>query len=387
MRHWSIVLITLGVLLLSYPGQAQVPEEFASAEQVIAQADALGAHKEYDGAIQLLTTAMARFPSYEWVYLALAHWQEMRGLQQENITGADDVNARKAELYQHLNQYPETACALFETLGRAVMFLPDPQAIQQHAEELTRQEFPRQLGEYGPLALPGNPVLLTYAINDPQLPEEKRGMYQGLITSTPLPIIPADPDDPLSGVRANYVTDPEFGKNPDYAHDKLYGNWHFNNILYAYDFDNAQHCWNLRFRVMWQNVRGQTENRARFARQCAQLLLHLYGLLRAYTDLTPRFAVDGAMNVWLAEKGEAGGEAFSENIYLQDIGAHRAPGEWVRELAHEFGHETLPPVGGYVKPEWASNGILGERLFMRWLLLNAARTKPNPGSRHWIRRR
>lgn len=380
MRQWSILLIALGLFLLSSLAQAQTSEDFASAEAVIAQANTLGVQKDYDGAIKLLSTAVTRFPSYESVYLSLAQWQETRGLEQGMLTHARGLDERRSLLYQHLNEYPDTAQELFETLGRATMYLHDTQAIQQHVEELTRQEFPTQLGEYGALALPGNPEQLVYTLNDPQLPLEKRGTFQGLITTVPLPIVPADPDDPETGVRSNYATDPEFGKNPDYAHDPKYGNWQFDRILYAYDFDAAHHCWKLRFRVMWQDVHGHAENRARFARQCAQLLLRLFGVLRAYTDLTPRFASDGVINVWLAEKGDAGGEAFNENIYLQEIGVQRAPIEWVRELAHEFGHETLPVVGGYVRPEWASNGILGERLFMRWLLLNA-----NPGeTQPWI---
>jgi len=380
MRLWTILLFVFALFLLSGKIQAQMSEDFASAEEVITHAEALGAHNDYDGAIKLLTTAVARFPTYARMYLALANWQEMRGLQ-EIVAHDNDANERKTLLYQHLNDYPETAQALFETLGRATMFLKDTQPIQQHINELTRQEFPTLLGEYGPLALPGNPVPSVFTINDPQLPVGKRGTYQGLITSTPLSVIPADTDDLQPGVRAKYATDPEFGNNTDYAHDAKFGNWRFHNILYAYDYDAAHHCWHLRFRVIWQNVRGQQDTRARFARQCAQLLLHLYGLLRAYTDLTPRFATDGAINVWLAEKGEAGGEAFNENIYLQEIGVNRAPTEWVRELAHEFGHETLPVVGGYVKPEWASNGILGERLYLRWLLLNVDPGETQP----WIK--
>ena len=368
LRNWRILPVLLGLLLVSLVG-AQRSEEFCGADTIIAQADLLGAKKDYDGAIQLLQAASERYPTYARVYIALANWQEESAIQ-NSLLSATDAEGRRAEFRRQLNKYPEDARKIFETYGRATMNLPDASEIRQIVSELTAQEFPTQLGEFGPLALPGDPVPMVYTVSDPRLPVEKRGTYQGLITSRPLPILAGDANDAGSGLRAAYATDPEYGGNPEYDKDPKFGRWTFNKILYAYDYDTQQQCWNLRFRVMWQDVRGQEANRARFARNSAQLLLRLYGLLRAYTDLTPLFAADGAINVWLAEKGDPGGEAFNENIYLQVIGASRSPTEWLRELAHEFGHETLPVVGGYVKPEWASNGILGERLFQRWLLLN-----------------
>ncbi len=381
MRNWSTLLIILGLLFMSSLVRGQTPAEYAGAEEIIAHANALGIKKDFDGAINLLTSAVERFPAYAHLYLSLANWQEIRGLE-ASTADASSLQERETSFHRQLSEYPDTARDIFETYARATMFVPDTGEIRQHIAELTAQDFPLQLGELGPLALPGDPIPVTYTVRDPRLPVEKRGMYQGIITSRPLPIIPASPGDPDSGLRANFSTDPEYGKNPDYTRDPVYGNWRFDNILYAYDFDKQNDCWNLRFRIMWQDVPGQEENRARFARHCAQLLLRLSGLLHIYTGLSPMFSPDGAINVWLSEKGDPGGEAIDENIYLMGIGVHRSPGEWEREVAHEFGHETLPVVGGYVKPEWASNGILGERLFTRWLLLNAdLATETHP----WIR--
>jgi hypothetical protein len=85
------------------------------------------------------------------------------------------------------------------------------------------------------------------------------------------------------------------------------------------------------------------------------------------------------VDVWLTRTGEAGGEQFRSNIYIYDVGSKRAGIEWARELAHEYGHYLLPGASGYTSPESWSNGLLGERLFLRWLRddMNCGVTKPD----------
>jgi hypothetical protein len=39
----------------------------------------------------------------------------------------------------------------------------------------------------------------------------------------------------------------------------------------------------------------------------------------------------------------------------------------VREVAHEYGHASVPPIGGYKEPEYWANGYFGEKLFMLYL--------------------
>lgn len=74
------------------------------------------------------------------------------------------------------------------------------------------------------------------------------------------------------------------------------------------------------------------------------------------------------VEVWLSRSGEAGGEQFSNNIYLYDVLSERSDIEWAREFAHEYGHYLLPGASGYTSPENWSNGVLGERMFLKWLL-------------------
>ncbi|EKD39499.1 MAG: hypothetical protein ACD_75C00387G0001, partial [uncultured bacterium] len=71
------------------------------------------------------------------------------------------------------------------------------------------------------------------------------------------------------------------------------------------------------------------------------------------------------------ELGEAGAQQPVQapgHIYFYDINRERPWSEWVREMAHEFGHMVIPPVGGFTgSREAIANGEIGERLFMPWI--------------------
>jgi hypothetical protein len=79
------------------------------------------------------------------------------------------------------------------------------------------------------------------------------------------------------------------------------------------------------------------------------------------------------VDVWLAQAApssqgaDAGGEQYKNQIYIYNVLSDRQPVEWAREVAHEYGHYALPGVTGFVQPEEWANGVLGERLFLKWL--------------------
>ena len=75
---------------------------------------------------------------------------------------------------------------------------------------------------------------------------------------------------------------------------------------------------------------------------------------------------------------DTGGEQFDNNIYLYDIVRDRSATEWAREIAHEYGHYALPGISGFSAPESWANGMLGERLFFKWIGedLKARRLRP-----------
>jgi hypothetical protein len=109
------------------------------------------------------------------------------------------------------------------------------------------------------------------------------------------------------------------------------------------------------------------------ARQAGAVLARLYWIGRDYLGVGP--AKDRFVDVWLSRAGEAGGEAYQGSVYLHAIDEPRAPAEWVRELAHEYAHLTLPEIGPYTAPERWSNGYLGERLYLKWLLADNGHTQ------------
>jgi len=89
------------------------------------------------------------------------------------------------------------------------------------------------------------------------------------------------------------------------------------------------------------------------------------------------------VDIYLAQGGTAGGEqrlvpdpevkdpygrtvtANVVHIYRMDTFTNAR--ERAREVAHEYGHATLPAIGGYSAPESWANGDVGERLYLTWL--------------------
>lgn len=88
----------------------------------------------------------------------------------------------------------------------------------------------------------------------------------------------------------------------------------------------------------------------------------------------------GVVDYYLAFGGPAGGEQLFDQeegpdgknhgvntIYVYQINNFDSKLEFLREVAHEYGHATLPPIGGYRAPEYWANGDLGERIYLRYL--------------------
>lgn len=60
-------------------------------------------------------------------------------------------------------------------------------------------------------------------------------------------------------------------------------------------------------------------------------------------------------------------ESVPEEILFWKAGLERPEAEWLRELFHEYGHVTIPPIGGFRAPlESYANGFIGETLGMMW---------------------
>lgn len=91
------------------------------------------------------------------------------------------------------------------------------------------------------------------------------------------------------------------------------------------------------------------------------------------------------VDVYLCDEGRPGGEHRFErdekeldqfgrprrtnSIYIYDLASFQKDFlEMAREVAHEYGHATLPAAGPFSAPEDWANGPLGERLYLSWML-------------------
>jgi len=157
------------------------------------------------------------------------------------------------------------------------------------------------------------------------------------------------------------------GERQDRTHE-----WRFSRIAYGYEWGGPRvRRWQMKARVHWSDPAG-----AEVAQRALKLVLALYGTVRTSLDLDP--ARGGrVIDLWVCEGGTPGAFTAGTSIYLYAYRKERAPEEWVREIAHEFGHLALPGVGGFTKTDdpWA-DGELGELLFVKWLAASKAEWLP-----------
>lgn len=157
--------------------------------------------------------------------------------------------------------------------------------------------------------------------------------------------------------------------------------WMFPWLTTAFvDAGDSQGRLALRFRIYSQERKGTDDD----AELAARMLTALWqeNRTRLGIDHSPRYRM-GLVDVFMCWGGKAGGEqlfgianeltnagyqSFPVNtIYFYDLKSFEDKLEKAREVAHEYGHATLPAIGGYSEPENWANGYLGEKLFMRWM--------------------
>jgi len=158
--------------------------------------------------------------------------------------------------------------------------------------------------------------------------------------------------------------------------------WEFDWVTAGYvrNPQTKEERMDIRFQVYSQ----QRKNERDPALPLTQMLLRLWDFNRrrlAY-DHNPTYA-DQLVDVYLCWGGTPGGEQRFDideqmkdrfgkprhvnNIYIYDLASFEEPIEKAREIAHEYGHAILPPVGGFAEPEDWGNGYLGEKLYLTWI--------------------
>lgn len=152
--------------------------------------------------------------------------------------------------------------------------------------------------------------------------------------------------------------------------------WDFEWLTAAYGAQNPELGLAMRFRVFNQMRRETNDLSPLVARMALRMWdFNVRRLRLEHSELYNR----GIIDFYLCFGGEAGGEQlFDEEvengiarkvntIYIYQIQSFQDPVEMAREVAHEYGHATLPPVGGFETPEEWGNGYLGEKLYLRWI--------------------
>ncbi len=142
----------------------------------------------------------------------------------------------------------------------------------------------------------------------------------------------------------------------------------------------------LRFEVYCQSAKRLAD-----AEEVSRALARLYEILKEHLKGEHPRSYHQRILVFLTEGGTPGGEqgifegpdlqgnlVLQNTIYIYHLESFADPVEKLREVAHEYGHAVLPPVGGFEEPEPWANGFLGEALFLYRTLEELHKGKGRP---------
>jgi len=153
-----------------------------------------------------------------------------------------------------------------------------------------------------------------------------------------------------------------FAANETDRQDPFHG-WTFGNVDYAYVFNHKASRWSLKVCAHRdEGVALALADNALIALVCYQ------ETARRYLRVDPTRPTGEPIGLWVTARGKPGARSLGHDIYLYAATIERRSTEWLREIAHEYGHMCLPGIGGFVKTDdpWA-DGDLGELLLVKWL--------------------
>jgi hypothetical protein len=158
------------------------------------------------------------------------------------------------------------------------------------------------------------------------------------------------------------VTEVDFAAREGERWDELHERG-FAHTDYGYVWTEAKRRYEARVVVHWEEP-SQSE----LAQKALRATLVFYTLAREQLGFDPTRPWGDPVDIWVTNKGEPGARAQGRSIYLYAARTERASAEWLREIAHEYGHVSFPGIGGFTETSdpWA-DGELAELLFAKWL--------------------
>ena len=183
---------------------------------------------------------------------------------------------------------------------------------------------------------------------------------------------------------AHSIFDPTAGRAPAFARfllltpstigedsqrDPLH-HWPFPHAQYAYAWHAPSSRWILKLRA-----HAGPDVAADLATNALQALASFHQTALVYASWDPT-ASGQPIDLWITAQGAPGARSIGNNIYLYAASTPRTPAEWLREIAHEYGHIALPGIGGFTNTDdpWA-DGDLAELLLVKWLSASSAQPK------------
>jgi len=144
--------------------------------------------------------------------------------------------------------------------------------------------------------------------------------------------------------------------------DRLH-EWRFHSIEYGYVWEAAPARWELKARCH----RGEGIA-PEMADNILAAVLIFYCLVREHLGCDPTLVRRRPIDVWVTQKGPLGARAVGTDIYAYAAHVPRPPEEWLRVVAHEYGHVSFPGIGGFDATDDAyADGYLAELLLPKWL--------------------
>jgi len=260
---------------------------------------------------------------------------EFAALERRVAGNPDECEARQAlaEAYANRGLVEEAVGQYLALLVRHPQYADAREAIEALVARKMPAWFPREVEQAPPFLI----AVFELPLADPGKPGERVG-YRVLVTQ--------------AGVA------PPEGLGKDRLHK-----WAFPSIEYGYVWEPKAERWVMKGRTHWAG--GEDKE---LARNAIKAFLALWCAAKEYLDRDPTRPWGQPIDLWISEQGDPGARAVGRDIYLYATKTPRAPAEWWRELAHEYGHVALPGIGGFTDTDdpWA-DGDLGELLFVKWL--------------------